>query len=267
MVKMLRSLLATLAVLAFVAVPAVAQTTVTSTTLSSNVTSSADTILVASATGFDAGDIAFVDREAMRVLSVTSTSIRVQRGWEGTAAAAHSATSTVYIGAGDAYYRDVPSGRCTATAEAYLPHIVIPGGFVFTCQNSRWIEIGPSVGTITATFAQGGTAADALDTTFFIADRDYLVTKVEASWATAESTGAMDIMVEKLTGTTACASGTDVLSAAIDATGTANTVTAGTLSATASALFVAAGNRICVDLSATPNEVVNMVVNVTLAPR
>lgn len=263
----LRTLVTALALVIGLAASVWAQTTVTSTTLSTSISDSATTMVVASATGFDAGDIAFIDREALFVRAVSGTNITVQRGWAGTRAAAHSATSVIYIGAPDVYYASAPAGSCTATAERYLPRIVLPAGDVYQCANARWVLVGSDLGTTTASFVQGGTAADALDTIFFIADRDYLVTKIEAIWGTAESTGSMDIMVEKLTGTTACASGTDLQASAIAGTGTANTVNTATLSATASALFVSAGNRLCVDLSATPNEVVNMVVTVTLAPR
>lgn len=121
-----------------------------------------------------------------------------------------------------------------------------------------------TLGTHTVSFVQGGTAADALDTIFFIADRGYIVTAIKAVWGTAESTGSMDIMVEKLDGTDACASGDDLLQAVVDATGTANTVATGTLVASSATLTLAAGDRLCVDLSATPNEVVNMVVTVGL---
>lgn len=115
-------------------------------------------------------------------------------------------------------------------------------------------------GDITISHAFGGTAADHLDTIIFVADRAYTLTDVNATWGTAESTGSMDIMVEKLVGVTACASGTDMLSAVIDATATAGTTTAGTLHGTAANLNVAAGDTICLDLTATPNEIVNLVV-------
>jgi hypothetical protein len=120
-------------------------------------------------------------------------------------------------------------------------------------------------GDILITQAFGGTAADHLDTVVFVADRAYVLEGVDATWGTAESTGAMSIMVEKLVGVTACASGTDMLSAVIDGTGTANTTTAGTLHGTAGNLAIADGDTICIDLSATPNEIVNLVVSLALA--
>lgn len=138
-------------------------------------------------------------------------------------------------------------------------------GFIFGGATDQ-TTAGVFQGEHTVTFQQGATPADALDTVFFQADRNYKVTKITASWSTAETTGSMDIMVEKLTGTTACASGTDLMASVIAGTGTANTVNTATLTATAADLLVATGNRLCVDLTATPNEVANMVVSVTLRP-
>ena len=255
--------------------PQFAQTTVTSTTLSTAVNNQLQQIAVASVTGFDVGDIAFVDREAMLVRSVNSSAliIGVQRGWEGTIAQAHGASAPVFIGAPSNYYQGPtpPVGICTATAENFLPRIMLPSGDVYTCAGSAlgayWQKIGADLGTVTQQFVQGGVAANAVDTAFFIADRTYVVTKIQAVWAVAESTGSMDIMVEKLTGTTACASGTDLQTAAIAGTGAAQTVATATLTATPANLLVAAGDRLCVDLTATPNEISQLVVTAQLTPR
>lgn len=269
MIKTLRILVCS-ALLALVGlVPASAQTTVTSTTLSATITAAQTKFTVASASDLSAGYILFVDREAMKVTTVSGTTVTVTRGVSGTGAREHAASAVVYHGAPVEFSANevVPGSVCTATAEPYLPRIVLPTGNVYQCTNSIWYSIGSTVGSIQASFVQGATAADALDSIFFLADRDYVVTAISAVWSTAESTGSMDIMVEKLTGTTACGSGTDLLSAAIAATGTANTVNAGSLVTTASAHLLSAGGRLCVDLTATPNEVANMVVTVTLVPR
>jgi hypothetical protein len=112
-----------------------------------------------------------------------------------------------------------------------------------------------------------GAAALHVDGIFFIADRAYLVTDIDAVWGTAESTGAMDIQVERLQATEACTGGAgdNLLSAVIDATGAANTVNNGTL-AGAGVTALAAGDRLCLNLTATPNEITNMVVTVGLDP-
>jgi hypothetical protein len=105
-----------------------------------------------------------------------------------------------------------------------------------------------------------------VDGIFFIATRPYRVTDIDAVWGTAESTGSMDIQVDRLQATEACGAGDNLLSAVIAATGTANTVNNGTLTTTTADLNLAVGDRLCVDLTATPNEVVSMVVSVALQP-
>ncbi len=87
-------------------------------------------------------------------------------------------------------------------------------------------------------------------------------------WGTAESSGAMDIQVERIQSTEACTGGNgdNLLSSAIDATGTADTVNNGTLTGTTANLDLSAGDRLCLNLTATPNEVANMVVSVGLDP-
>lgn len=128
-----------------------------------------------------------------------------------------------------------------------------------------------TLGHTTATF-MGGASATHVDTIFFIADRAYIVTDIDAVWGTAEATGDMDVQVERLQETEACSGGAgdDLLSAAIDAStngggGTANTVNNGTL-AGGGVTALAAGDRLCLNLTATPNEIVNLVVTVGLNP-
>jgi hypothetical protein len=67
------------------------------------------------------------------------------------------------------------------------------------------------------------------------------------------------VQIEKLTGTTAPGSGTAQLTSTIDLTATVNTVVSGTLSATASDLQFAAGNRIGIKLSGTQTGLVGSV--------
>lgn len=136
---------------------------------------------------------------------------------------------------------------------------ITANGVVFTFPSAA-----ANIGESTATWVQGATAADAVNTQFFIADRAYTVTAINVVWGVAESTGAMDVMVQRLQGTEACGSGDDLLAAVVDATATANTVTEPDLTETAALLDLAAGNRMCVELTATPNEVTNLVVTVTL---
>jgi hypothetical protein len=107
-----------------------AQAAMTPTTLSSAVTSTtAQTIVVASATGFVKGYTLVVDGEAMTVADtyVSGTSIPVVRGRQSTQATAHAASAAVYVGP-PSYFSSVdPTGPCTRANEVALPRIVIGG--------------------------------------------------------------------------------------------------------------------------------------------
>jgi hypothetical protein len=139
--------------------------------------------------------------------------------------------------------------------------------------DSKGNYIGNVTGNQVAASFIGGAAATHVDTIFFVADRAYTVTAIKAVWGTAEATGDMDIQVERLQATEACTGGAgdNLLSAAIDAStngggGTANTVNTGTLVST-TVTTLAAGDRLCLNLTATPNEITNMVVTVGLDPQ
>ena len=247
------------------------QTTLTSTTVSEAVDAEETSINVASLTGVVAGDLAYIDREAMFVRSVDSTNtlIVVVRGYDGTLASKHTTGETIWHSEPANFIRGSRQGACTAGSEYpnFAPLIDTRSGTHYECLNSEWEgNLLRSAGDITVSFVQGAAPADALDTIFFVADRKYRVTDIDAVWGTAESTGAMDIQVDRLQGTEACGSGDNLLNAVLDATATANTVLTGTLTTTKASLLLAVTDRLCVDLTATPNEVANMVVTVGLTP-
>ena len=125
---------------------------------------------------------------------------------------------------------------------------------------------GFQAGEYTVTMAYGPTTANHVDSIFYIAPEGYTVTDIDVVWGTAESTGSMDVMVERLQGTEACGSGDDLLSAAVDATGTADTVANGALTATTANLALTAGDRLCADLTATPNEITELTIAVQVIP-
>lgn len=127
---------------------ALAQTnTLTSTTLSAAVsqpsgsTPAASVIAVASATGINApsvtngtqGTMLFVDREAMRVISITGTNITVLRGQEGTRAAGHVSGATVWIGNPNWFKDRDPIGTCTLSGEYSSPWINVTTGAIYVC--------------------------------------------------------------------------------------------------------------------------------------
>lgn len=97
---------------------------------------------------------------------------------------------------------------------------------------------------------------------FFLANRDYIITGVNAIWSVKGTSPTLDITTE--TSTTAAGSGTSILSATIDASATANTVTAGALTATASVLRLAAGQRLSFKIGGTAGALAMPVVIVYL---
>lgn len=112
------------------------QTYITSTTLAAAVTSpSTDTISVASATGVSAGRVIYVDREAMTVVSVSGTSVRVFRGAFGTVAGTHGNGATVLVGVPAQFVSVDPApGSCTASDYPNLPLVNVITGNVWLCR-------------------------------------------------------------------------------------------------------------------------------------
>lgn len=117
---------------------ALAQTSMTTTTVSSAVTLTDRQIIVASATGFAARNVVVIDNEAMLVSPSYSsgTTIPVIRGANGTAQQAHATSSPLFVGAPTLFYAsEPPPGPCTSTSELALPRVVINrrGISVFNC--------------------------------------------------------------------------------------------------------------------------------------
>ena len=77
---------------------------------------------------------------------------------------------------------------------------------------------------------------------------------------------AAAVMPEKATGTTAPASGTDLLTAALDLTASVETVRNGTLTATESARVFAPGDRIVLDFSGTVAGLAGCIIQFVLVP-
>lgn len=85
----------------------------TSTTLSGAITANAKELVVASATGFAAGNLILIDREVMRVSKayVSGTTIPLDgRGLDGTAAVAHSNATLVRTGLATDFPDPIPGG-------------------------------------------------------------------------------------------------------------------------------------------------------------
>jgi len=131
-------------VLAF-SLPALAQTTVPTTTTSTAVTATAQQITIASvgsgATILQVGSYLFIDWEQILVQSCgattgscTSTTIQVMRGVGGTRAAPHASGATVTYGVGAMFQiTDPPLGSCALATVQYLPWINIRTGNQWMC--------------------------------------------------------------------------------------------------------------------------------------
>jgi hypothetical protein len=145
------------------ALPLCAQTSLTSTTLSSAVTSaSASSIVLASATGISApapvsGNVTagptytelFVDQEAMLVTAVNGKTINVVRGVSSTSGATHASGSVVWVATPSQLYTVQPTGSCTA-ANTVNPYINVQTGQFWFCDTGtgNWQPVF-STGTIT----------------------------------------------------------------------------------------------------------------------
>jgi hypothetical protein len=115
------------ALLTLSAVPAFAQTVLTSTTLAAAITdTSGTTVTVTSATGFTANTTGFlIDREFFAVRVVNGTTITATRGQSGTRAATHVNGAAIFVGPQYAFQDYIPGGQCTRTNLLYVPWIVV----------------------------------------------------------------------------------------------------------------------------------------------
>jgi hypothetical protein len=83
----------------------------------------------------------------------------------------------------------------------------------------------------------------------FISDDSYQLVGVKTVFGTASTSGT--VQLEKLTGTTAPGSGTAMLTGTVALSGTANTVTSGTLVASQSTLQLNPGDRVGLVIAGT----------------
>lgn len=105
-----------------------------STTLAQPISATADLIKVSSTTGILPGLRLFVDGELMSVVSLqVDPWIKVLRGRDGTASAAHLETSQVWIGRGDQFFDQDPTGLPPA-ATPVSPYINVRNGSVWFTQ-------------------------------------------------------------------------------------------------------------------------------------
>lgn len=129
---------------------------------------------------------------------------------------------------------------------------------------SRYAPHQPARGLAYASYYFTGTPA-ATDQAFFVAPYACRVVAISEVHSAAAG-GTSTLQVVKDTGTSAPGAGTDLLSAAFDLNGTANTVQVGALSATAADLLLAAGDRLSVDFGHAIQSSAGVLVTVALMP-
>jgi len=115
---------------------------------------------------------------------------------------------------------------------------------------------------LTVSHAQASSVADQL---FFVAPEPLEVVEIHEVHGTAGTDlSAVTATIRKCTGTTALASGTDLLSTTINLKGAANTVQSPALTTTTADLQLATGDRLAFDSTGTTTALANMVVTVLL---
>lgn len=105
----------------------------------------------------------------------------------------------------------------------------------------------------------------AADTSFFQADRAYIVRGIRGTPDVAGTGGACTAVVRKVPSATAITSGTALHSGTYNLVGTVNTSQTLTLSTTASDLLLAAGDRLAIDYTGTATSAIGSV-TVNLSP-
>lgn len=114
-----------------------ATVTLSSTTLAENVSDSAGQIKVASTAGMIPGYRLYLDGELMSVISLAVDPwVNVLRGRDGTHSAPHQSSSVIYIGRGDRFYEQDPTGRPPA-AVPVVPYINVVNGTVWLPQGDE----------------------------------------------------------------------------------------------------------------------------------
>lgn len=123
-----------LALIVLGAVPAHAQTVLSSTTLAAAITTTAQTaISVTSATGMTAAGTGsnlvylLIDRELMQVRTVSGTGIGVIRGQLSTVATPHISGAIIWVAPPAAVYPYIPAGQCQRSLLTYVPYVVSGG--------------------------------------------------------------------------------------------------------------------------------------------
>jgi len=112
---------------------------ITRTTLSAAISTPGERVIqVKSATGFVAGYGLYIDREYMKITSVTGTLIGVRRGAQGTRATPHLLGATVQVAPPNYFTTFDRAGVGTAANELVQPYINIVNGNAWSVVGGVW---------------------------------------------------------------------------------------------------------------------------------
>jgi hypothetical protein len=149
--KTLKKLFIVAVLLAFAPLAYAQQNTLAQTTLAAAVTSSANVLTVASATGITAPtgapgtatSIYVQDAsgpgELMTVTAVNGTAVNVTRGSNGTQGQAHVSGAMVLIGRPNWFYASDPGGACTAANTLVTPYVNVRTGDQWLCSTKAGV--------------------------------------------------------------------------------------------------------------------------------
>lgn len=141
--KILAPLLVLLALAALYAPGLVAQTTVNSTTTTAALTATQQIIPLTSVSTMLATDQFWIDGESMVLTDTPDTvalTAKVRRGANGTGARPHVSGAVVWSGPARRFSsNEAKGGACTASAEEFLPRLVVPSGNAYDCKNGEWM--------------------------------------------------------------------------------------------------------------------------------
>lgn len=169
--KTLRTVLLTLAVAALVSAPTFAQTTINSTTASAAVSTTANTVLLASVANISVNDLIFIDQEAMRVRAINGSVLTVSRAAFGPLES-HASGALVWTGPEQRFASGVPPrGVCTIGNETYAPRILLGSGDYWYCTNSVWTRYSPVPGNGGAVMPRAAMA----NASYTVLPTDYLI--------------------------------------------------------------------------------------------
>jgi hypothetical protein len=270
--KTLRTLMATVGLLAALAVPSFAQTTLTSTTLAAALAAGSTQATVASATGIEVNDyFAIVSRnqviEVAQVRAINGVFLTLTRNVRLGGNIAHASGSTVYHAPqGQFFTTNEPSGTCTRASETYLPRINLATGTISQCSTAGvWYKLHEQ---FTVQCYTGPLATHSVDQSCWTVDGNYVITKITYVSKVVESAGTLTVIPRRQQSTEAPASG-DALATAISGVSTvAETVTDFTLTTTGSLLLLSEDERLGLDFTDdVAGELLGVLVTFTIAPR